>query len=660
MHQQDNRYQTNWGSASQPMSPSKNRSVSLGRVWRQYTTLQKAIITALIVITVFFFSTLGTPAESHQPQQKISHRGGDSRRQHVSIGSPIGDALGNDPRFAGTEDIPALQKAVLQLEDENERLRAAVARARARKNQRQQVKAQLAQEEVENPVAHDDTPEEPFEPDNEPEIKNSVHHEVKKDPPIVDQNFAIDPSARHADMSFASGDLGPKNEKQQAVVNTMKWAWKGYKQYAWGKDEFKPISKTTETWFNLGLTLVDALDTMFLMGMEEEFNEARDWVANEMQLDQDKDVNLFECTIRVLGGLLSSYALSKDEMFKQKAVDLGDRLMYGFKTSSGVPYSDVNIGTHKAHKPKWGPDSSTSEVTTIQLEFRELSRVTGDPKYDQAVTKVMDHVRSLPKKDGLVPIFINANSGKFSGNTITFGARGDSYYEYLLKQWLQTNKSEKKWLDMYVETVAGVEKHLVKKSAPNGYTYIAELISNSPRDKMDHLVCFLPGLLALGTANGLPQSHLDLAKELAATCNHMYTDMATGLAPEIAFFHPEPGGQDMTVKDNDAHNLLRPETVESLFIMHRITKDPIYVEWGWKIYQNFEKWTRIDTGGYSSLRNVKNNPPGFRDKMESFFLGETLKYLFLLFEDSDKPLLVPLDKWVFNTEAHPLPIYKDK
>lgn len=383
-------------------------------------------------------------------------------------------------------------------------------------------------------------------------------------------------------------------------------------------------------------------------------------VTKEMQLDQDKDVNLFECTIRVLGGLLSTYALSKDQIFLDKAVDLGDRLMYAFNPKSGVPYSDVNIGTHRAHKPKWGPDSSTSEVTTIQLEFRELSRLTGDPKYDDAVTLVMDHVRALPKTDGLVPIFINANTGKFKGSTITFGARGDSYYEYLLKQWLQSGKSEPKWLDMYTETIDGVFKNLVKKSKPEGFTYIAELINGSPRDKMDHLVCFLPGLLALGTHNGLPEKHMELAKEVAATCNHMYTEHVTGLAPEIAFWHPEAGGVDMTVKDNDAHNLLRPETVESLFIMHRITGDPIYVEWGWKIYQSFEKWTRIESGGYSSLRNVKNDPPGFRDKMESFFLGETLKYLFLLFEEPGEPVLLPLDKWVFNTEAHPLPIYQGK
>jgi len=344
-------------------------------------------------------------------------------------------------------------------------------------------------------------------------------------------------------------------------------------------------------------------------------------------------------------------------MFLARATDLGDRLMYAFNKESGVPYSDVNIGTHASHKPRWGSDSSTSEVTTIQLEFRELSRLTGDKKYAAAVDNVMEHFRHLPTTDGLVPIFINANSGRFSGSTITLGARGDSYYEYLLKQWLQSGKTVDRWRDMYVESVNGMFKHLVK-TTDKGLTYIAELINGSPAPKMDHLVCFLPGTLALGYAHGLPESHMDLAKKLTKTCYEMYRRMPTGLSPEIAHFR-DSEDEDMYVKPADAHNLLRPETVESLFYMHRLTKDPIYVEWGWKIFQAFEKYCRVDTGGYSSLKSVKEIPPHFRDKMESFFLGETLKYFFLLFEDTDRPPILPLKKWVFNTEAHPLPVSTD-
>ena len=114
--------------------------------------------------------------------------------------------------------------------------------------------------------------------------------------------------------------FGPKNDQQRAIVEAMRWAWQGYKQYAWGHDELLPISKTSSEWFRLGLTIVDSLDTLFIMGMVTEFAEARSWVADHMQLDQDVEVNLFETTIRVLGGLLSTYHLSNDKIFLDRAV----------------------------------------------------------------------------------------------------------------------------------------------------------------------------------------------------------------------------------------------------------------------------------------------------------------------------------------------------
>jgi len=235
---------------------------------------------------------------------------------------------------------------------------------------------------------------------------------------------------------------GPQNERQRAVVESFQHAWQGYRTYAWGKDHLKPISKTHQTWFNLGLTLIDSLDTMIVMNLKEEFVEAKNWVKDNLNFNINKDVNLFETTIRVLGGLLSTYHLSKERVFLDKAIDLADRLLTSFDTPSGVPYSDVNLKTKTGHAPKWSPDSSTSEVTTIQLEFRDLSRATGNPKYEEAIAKVSRHVHNLPKTEGLVPIFINANTGNFRQySTITLGARGDSYYEYLLKQWVQTGKT---------------------------------------------------------------------------------------------------------------------------------------------------------------------------------------------------------------------------
>ncbi|KAL9659316.1 hypothetical protein QQ045_024121 [Rhodiola kirilowii] len=237
---------------------------------------------------------------------------------------------------------------------------------------------------------------------------------------------------------------------------------------------------------------------------------------------------------------------------------------------------------------------------------------------------------------------------------------------------------------MYEEAMKGVRHLLVRKSVPNKLVFVGELPSGhngafSP--KMDHLVCFLPGTLALGATKGIRKKdalrdnlmtsddleNLKLAEDLAKTCFEMYAVTSTGLAPEIAYFHTEDfsesghdGGNksseyvhDIIIRPADRHNLLRPETVESLFVLYRITEDLKYREWGWQIFEAFEKYTKVESGGYSSLDDVTEIPPPKRDKMETFFLGETLKYLYLLFGESS---VLPLDKFVFNTEAHPFPI----
>lgn len=166
------------------------------------------------------------------------------------------------------------------------------------------------------------------------------------------------------------------------MIEAFLHSWRGYKEFAWGHDNLKPISMSYSDWFGLGLTIVDSLDTLYIMDLQEEYDEARNWVDQYLRFDVNRDVNLFEVTIRVLGGLLSTYHLSGDKMYLDKALDLGQRLLPCFDSPSGIPYSDVNIETMKAHPPKWSPDSSTSEVTTLQLEFRDLSRSTNDPAFE--------------------------------------------------------------------------------------------------------------------------------------------------------------------------------------------------------------------------------------------------------------------------------------
>uniref|UniRef100_A0A8C6HW80 alpha-1,2-Mannosidase n=1 Tax=Mus spicilegus TaxID=10103 RepID=A0A8C6HW80_MUSSI len=393
---------------------------------------------------------------------------------------------------------------------------------------------------------------------------------------------------------------------------------------------------------------------------EPEFKQARKWVSENLDFQKNVDVNLFESTIRILGGLLSTYHLSGDSLFLTKAEDFGKRLMPAFTTPSKIPYSDVNIGTGFAHSPQWTSDSTVAEVTSIQLEFRELSRLTGIKKFQEAVEEVTKHIHSLSgKKDGLVPMFINTNSGLFTHpGVFTLGARADSYYEYLLKQWIQGGKKETQLLEDYVKAIEGIKAHLLRQSQPRKLTFVGELAHGRFSAKMDHLVCFLPGTLALGVHHGLPADHMDLARALMETCYQMNQQMETGLSPEIAHFnmYPRADHKDVEVKPADRHNLLRPETVESLFYLYRVTRDRKYQDWGWEILQSFNKYTRVPSGGYSSINNVQNShKPEPRDKMESFFVGETLKYLYLLFSDDLE--LLSLDSCVFNTEAHPLPIW---
>lgn len=492
--------------------------------------------------------------------------------------------------------------------------------------------------------------------------------------------------------------------RQQNVKKAFIHAWSGYKKYAMGFDELMPLShRGVDGLGGLGATIVDALDTAMIMGADEVVTEAGSWIETHLshRIKEKGQVNLFETTIRVLGGLLSAYHLSGGEqgmnsthmgpksiVYLETAKQLADLLLSAFTSSpTPIPFSDVVLRDHSAHPAPDG-QSSTSEVSTLQLEFNYLSTVSGDPKYGMEAMKVLEHLKTLPKVEGLVPIYISPHSGEFNGENIRLGSRGDSYYEYLIKVWLQQGAERdgnfKYLYDMYEEATKGIRHLLVQKSIPKGLVFVGELPSGSKgafSPKMDHLVCFLPGTLALGATKGITKEkamkdnlltfedleNLKLAEDLAKTCFEMYTVTSTGLAPEIAYFHTEDyfeqgldGGNksseymnDIIIKYADRHNLLRPETVESLFVLYRITENPKYREWGWQIFEAFEKHTKVDSGGYSSLDDVTRLPPQRRDKMETFFLGETLKYLYLLFADST---VIPLDKFVFNTEAHPFPI----
>ncbi|OAA48755.1 mannosyl-oligosaccharide 1,2-alpha-mannosidase [Metarhizium rileyi] len=502
------------------------------------------------------------------------------------------------------------------------------------------------------------------------------------------------------------------DERRQRVVEAFELSWDTYSRYAWGYDEYHPISKTGKNMApkGLGWIIIDSLDTMMLMNLTSRVEHAREWLSKSLTWDQDQDVNTFETTIRMLGGLLSAHYISNEypdlapvtdddpgksgeDLYLEKAKDLADRLMAAFESESGVPYASVNLGKMQglpSHAD--GGASSTAEATTVQLEFKYLAKLTGETDFWEKAEKVMQVVDDNNPKGGLVPIYIYATTGEFRGSNIRLGSRGDSYYEYLIKQYLQTNKQEPVYGQMWDEALEGVRQHLVTYTDPAGYTIIGERpngLDGSLSPKMDHLVCFMPGTIALGATGGLTEAEarklptwnkkkedeMKLARELMQTCWGMYKVMATGLAAEITYFrvadpplpesaphHPPanfdpdpkaPWRHDFQVQPSDRHNLQRPETVESLFYMWRITGDVQYREWGWEMFESFVNYTAVENeGGFTSLSDANTIPPVPRDNMESFWLAETLKYLYLLFSPND---LLPLDKVVINTEAHPFP-----
>ncbi|KDR66379.1 hypothetical protein GALMADRAFT_259456 [Galerina marginata CBS 339.88] len=486
--------------------------------------------------------------------------------------------------------------------------------------------------------------------------------------------------------------------KQNAVVQAFKFAWRAYERDAMGSDEYHPIShkgSNISSSGGIGYTVADAIDTMIIMGLDAEHKRARNWVKKSLTFDREGTFSTFETTIRVLGGLLAAHHLTADDLYLERAIDLADRMLPAFNTASGLPLPSVNLARRSGVPDQYSPQViSTAEATTLQLEFRYLAELTGNSKYWYKAERVMEIVNRARMPHNLVPIYMNVISGTFIASDIRLGSRGDSYYEYLLKQYLQTNRTEDVYNKMYMGSMQGIHDNLVQKSLTKKMTYIAELIPQSGaggattwvlQAKQDHLVCFLAGSLMLGaTTSGAivnpvsipprmeelsPQGQRDwkTGVDLLETC--MYThETSTGLSPEIVLFKTAGNkgpdlDRDWYIKNSrkggpssyDARYMLRPETVESLFIAWRLTGDIRYRDYSWAIFSSIDKYCRLDSGGYATVLDVDTVPVALDDKQETFFLSETLKYLYLTFSASN---VLPLNEYVFNTEAHPLPIFR--
>ncbi|EQC28626.1 hypothetical protein SDRG_13705 [Saprolegnia diclina VS20] len=500
-------------------------------------------------------------------------------------------------------------------------------------------------------------------------------------------------SKDHHDIASSSHDttfLRPStNVDQVRVVNATRWAWQAYRDHAYGHDVFDSRSKSGHAWneHNLGITLIDALDTLYIMGMRTEFDESVRWVRDVFpsKLAHGGTVSVFETTIRVLGGLLSAYHLSGQHELLSAADALGQRLSHAFtQTPSGFPHPLLTLFNGKSGAVV---ATTLAEVGTLQLEFQYLTQLTCNQKYRKAVDVVMDQLlyemtNRFP--DGLVPVGVDSEwGGVHEESDISFGADGDSYYEYLLKQWLFTDKQDDRFKDAYETSISSMRTELIRTAkGPGKLTILGSSVlradnTRSFHAKMDHLSCFVPGMLALGALHGMPSWHHDLAKDLMRTCYMMYHETPSGFAPEVVYFdvegevkvvpptrqrfkHNDPNARpyfeapDFFWPIDDPSNVhaLRPEVVESLMLLYHTTGDEVYREWGREIFQAFETHARLTTGGYATVHRLHlKTPRSTHGIMESFFLAETLKYFYLLFADTTAVLPL-LQRYVMNTEAH--------
>ncbi len=323
------------------------------------------------------------------------------------------------------------------------------------------------------------------------------------------------------DVKDKSDELA--RERRTHVRNAMQHAWNGYREHAFGKDEVQPISgKSNTRWEGLGTTLVDSLDTLWLMGMKEEFYEARDWLKESLQNglhDVDSYVSVFETTIRSLGGYLAAYDWSNDEIFLSAAKDLADRLLPAFDSPSGLPWNQINLRTRNGKNDKSSKhENNIASIGTLQIEFRYLAVVTGDEKYADKPMTAFNMLESLKNKDSLYGSAVIVDKKKPAPGKIwswlTFGGSADSFYEYMLKLWLQGGKRDANYRKMYDDSIDGMHKVLLQYSIPHGLAYIAQeavmpklptktkkgnKISKGKRappkvDNMEHLDCFMGGM----------------------------------------------------------------------------------------------------------------------------------------------------------------------
>ena len=434
------------------------------------------------------------------------------------------------------------------------------------------------------------------------------------------------------------------NRKQLAAEVKAEFlhAWNGYKKYAWGHDDLKPLSKTHHDWYAqpLLMTPVDALDTMILMGLDDEAAATKKYILENLNFDKDIEVQNFEITIRLLGGLLTNYQLTDDKRFLTLAEDLGNRLLPVFNSPTGMPYRYVNLKTGKTSKPISNP----AETGTLLIEFGTLSKFTGKPIFYDKAKRALVETYNRRSKIGLVGEWINVETGEWTNTDSHISGAIDSYYEYLLKCWLLFGDRDCK--RMWDESIGAINKYLAEEvtrtDLPSGPAVLlwyghADMNTGVRRaSTFGALDAFFPAVLALS-------GDMRRARRLQVSAFTMWEH--AGIEPEEFDYRAR--------KITAPGYPLRPEIVESTYYLYKLTDDPAsYLYMGERLWEDFVQHCRTDDA-YAALKSVITKEKS--DSMQSFLFAETFKYFYLLFAPSET---LDFRNVIFNTEAHPIKKFK--
>ena len=403
----------------------------------------------------------------------------------------------------------------------------------------------------------------------------------------------------------------------EEVRAEMAWAWGWYRKLQFGKDEMKPISGGASAFplkdRHLGLSLVEALDTLWVMGLDEEFEEGVAWVKANFDPDVDGDVSVFETSIRLVGGLLSAHYACGDPVLLAKAKDLAERLLPAFDTPTGIPWSRINLKTGAPSEPR----NSPAGAGTYMAEWGTLSRLTGDARFHDAARRPMVALYERRSGIGLLPTGVDCRTGEWLNRTATVGSYGDSYYETLFDVWDLLGDAGCN--AMYDACTSAILAH--QREVKDGDLWFPDVDFETGAvvsRRQDELASFYGGLLAQGGA------HRDGAAYTQAWAK---VQARFGVLPEEYDY--------ATARPTQVSNALRPELADSCLNLWLLDRDERWREIAAAHFRAMKRWNRA-AYGYADLADVTSDPKRQADHCPGYWWSEQMKYYWLLFSDTPR------------------------